>query len=118
VRIVMRMVLKHFRAQGNNTRRVAIAGATELGAKLVRHLMSEPSAGNDVVGFYDDRAPVRLPAKLFRDKPLVGTLDALINDARAGRVDVVHLSLPLRAERRIKKIIAALADTTATVYVA
>jgi putative colanic acid biosynthesis UDP-glucose lipid carrier transferase len=38
-------------------------------------------------------------------------------DARAGRVDIVYVALPLRAEARIRGLIESLADTTATVHV-
>ncbi|HOU94468.1 MAG TPA: undecaprenyl-phosphate glucose phosphotransferase, partial [Polyangiaceae bacterium] len=49
--------------------------------------------------------------------PVAGTLDQLVEDARAGAVDIVYITLPLRAEHRITSLITRLADTTATVYV-
>ncbi len=118
VRVAARLFLRRTRLQGNNLRRVAIAGATDLGAKLVRRIEANPQSGNRVVGFYDDRTPARLASKHLRRKPLIGGLQQLVDDARAGKIDAIHIALPLRAERRIKKIIAELADTTATVYVA
>ncbi len=118
VRASARLALRRSRAQGHNLRRVAIAGVTDLGAKLVQRIEANPGSGNRVVGYYDDRTPARLAAKHFRHRPLIGGLQQLVDDARAGKVDVVHIALPLRAERRIRKIIAELADTTATVYVA
>ncbi len=95
-----------------------IAGATSIGARLVERIEAMPQAGNVVVGFYDDRTPTRLAAKHLAGKRLRGGLQELVDAARRGRVDVVHIALPLRAERRIRQIITALADTTATVNVA
>jgi putative colanic acid biosynthesis UDP-glucose lipid carrier transferase len=40
-----------------------------------------------------------------------------VEDARAGAVDIVYITLPLRAEHRITSLITRLADTTATVYI-
>jgi putative colanic acid biosynthesis UDP-glucose lipid carrier transferase len=37
--------------------------------------------------------------------------------AQKGRVDLVYITLPLRAEERMQELIDALADTTASVYV-
>jgi len=118
VRFFVRIYLNRARVAGRNLRRVAIAGATELGARLVERIESMPQAGNLVVGFYDDRTPARLAAKHLAGKRLRGGLQELVDAARTGRVDVVHIALPLRAERRIRQIITALADTTATVNVA
>ena len=118
VRFTVRTYLRRARAAGRNLRRVAIAGATELGARLVERIESMPQAGNLVVGFYDDRTPARLASKHLAGKRLRGGLQELVDAARSGRVDVVHIALPLRAERRIRQIITALADTTATVNVA
>lgn len=118
VRFGARLYLRQQRAAGRNLRRVAIAGATELGARLVERIEAMPQAGNVVVGFYDDRTPARLAAKHLAGKRLRGGLQELVDAARRGRVDIVHIALPLRAERRIRQIITALADTTATVNVA
>src|SRR5690606_20820943 len=43
--------------------------------------------------------------------------DVCSSDLKAGRIDVVYIALPLRAERRIRDLIYRLADTTATVFV-
>jgi len=118
VRLAVRLYLRRMRAAGRNLRRVAIAGATDLGARLVKHIEATPQAGNLVVGFYDDRTPARLASKHLAGKRLRGGLQELVDAARSGRVDIVHIALPLRAERRIRQIITALADTTATVNVA
>jgi putative colanic acid biosynthesis UDP-glucose lipid carrier transferase len=47
----------------------------------------------------------------------VGTLDDLVADARQRRVEMIYVTLPMRAEGRIQGILDRLADTTASVYV-
>ena len=68
-------------------------------------------------GFYDDRQVERtVPLPEGYDE-LLGTISELVNDARENRIDVVFVALPMRAEERIRKILADLADSTASVYI-
>ena len=46
-----------------------------------------------------------------------GDFADLLRRAVAGQFDVIYITLPLRAERRVNQIIPALGDTTASVYV-
>src|SRR5690606_5726631 len=109
--------LRYFRSRGRNLRRVAIAGATASGVSLCRRIAAMKESGNRVVGMYDDRGLERLTDSDLGGKVLLGGLQKLVTDAKAGRIDVVYIALPLRAERRIQDLISRLADTTATVYV-
>jgi putative colanic acid biosysnthesis UDP-glucose lipid carrier transferase len=116
-RVQVRVALRYFRSRGRNSRRVAIAGATASGVSLCRRIASMKESGNRVVGMYDDRGLERLTEGELGGKVLLGGLQKLVADAKAGRIDVVYIALPLRAERRIQDLISRLADTTATVYV-
>ncbi len=109
-----RLALRALRARGYNTRRVAIAGATESGQRLAEALSRDPTQGLVVQGIYDDRSKRRT---VIAQAPVVGSLEQLVEDARAGKLDVVYVALPLRAELRITTLIARLADTTATVCI-
>ena len=40
-----------------------------------------------------------------------------MDDCRAGRIDVVYITFPMRAEERIRNVLGQLADTTASVYI-
>ncbi len=69
------------------------------------------------VGFFDDRPHKRtaeLPPEL---NTRLGDSQALLNQARSGEIQVVFVTLPMRAEERIRDIVGRLADTTASVYV-
>lgn len=115
LRVLLRRVLRELRARGLNTRTVAIAGSTENGERLARTIARDVTSGLKIHGVYDDRNRRRsIPETVA---PVAGTLDQLVEDARAGAVDIVYITLPLRAEHRITSLITRLADTTATVYI-
>jgi putative colanic acid biosysnthesis UDP-glucose lipid carrier transferase len=117
-RIVLRILLQEVRSRGHNTRAVAIAGASPLGEELARNIERSPWMGMRMTGFYDDRHASRLQPIDPAVGELKGDLDKLVIEAKTGRVDVVYIALPLRAEPRINAIIRRLQDTTASVYLA
>ncbi|OAD21690.1 capsular polysaccharide biosynthesis glycosyltransferase [Candidatus Thiomargarita nelsonii] len=69
--------------------------------------------GLEVVGFYDDKLK---PETQLDSVPVLGDLASLIEDGKNGRLDRIYIALPLCAEKRIKDILSALADTAVTVY--
>lgn len=115
-RVIQRSAIR----QGVGSRRVAIAGFNKLGHKVAAELETNATLGWNVTGFYDDR-------EITRDQPssnepissskLVGDLDTLIRKARAGEVDTVLVTLPMRAESRIRDVLKELSDSTVSVYV-
>jgi putative colanic acid biosynthesis UDP-glucose lipid carrier transferase len=112
------LVLREFRTRGYNTRGAAIVGMTELGEHLARQFRSVPSLGLRVEGFYDDRDEERChPIPEFLGTR-AGALDDLVEAARAGKVHLIYIALPLRAEPRINSLLTELSDTTASVYLA
>ncbi|MBB1606421.1 MULTISPECIES: undecaprenyl-phosphate glucose phosphotransferase [unclassified Pseudomonas] len=117
-RVLLRTTLNALRRRGFNTRVVAIAGAGPLGQRLATNIARAPWMGLDLLGFFDDkhRDPVRLPGSKVR-LPISGCLEDLVNQARAGQIDRVYITLPMRSEARIKWLAEQLSDTTASVYI-
>lgn len=115
-RAVVRVSLQEARRRGRNTRRVAIVGLTEMGERVALRIRAAPWLGMQLAGFYEDRAAERCHAIPERLGRRAGSLDDLVREARVGRVDLVYLALPLRAEPRVHDLIRRLADTTASVY--
>ncbi len=115
-RSALHFIVGLLRQQGINTRNVAIVGARELGAKLAHTFIGAPWLGFKAMGFYDDRAPTG--SRPLADKPInvVGTFDDLVQQARDGKIDIIYITLPMRAETRIQNLISKLADTTVSVY--
>jgi putative colanic acid biosysnthesis UDP-glucose lipid carrier transferase len=113
IRSAKKVVLGKVRAHGRNTRSAGIIGCTPIAQRL-RQELSDPSHGIRVVGIYDSRDVSRVRACLG-DEELAGNVEDAIEAARAGKLDLVYITLPLRAEHRIAEAAGALADTTATV---
>lgn len=116
-RITVHTLLGYLRSKGMNSRRVAIVGARELSVKLADTMLRAPNMGLTVLGFFDDRQPAGSRPLATQPQQVVGNLAQVVKLAKEGRVDVVYITLPLRAEHRIQQLIQELSDTTASVYV-
>ena len=117
VRVWIRWFNRYQASRGVGTRKFAIAGANELGIQLARNVMATPDLRLTFSGFYDDRPIDRLcelPEDLNRNE---GKIDTLVESAKAGDIQVIFVTLPMRAEERIRSIIGELTDTTASVYI-
>jgi putative colanic acid biosysnthesis UDP-glucose lipid carrier transferase len=91
-----------------------IAGANELGRKLALRLRDNPLLGIRFAGYFDDRAPTRLQGIAPREN--LGPLSALADFARASRLDVIYIALPMASQPRILRLLEELRDTTASIY--
>jgi len=116
-RIIYRWYFSWSQAKGVNTRSYAVVGINDLGIHLVRNINAAPDLGLRFQGYYDDRPKTRtvdLPDDISVN---LGSIETLIASAKAGDVQVIYISLPMRAEERIRRVIQKLADTTASVYI-
>lgn len=116
VRVIARLSLRAARVQGRNQRYVAIVGVTDIGIHLAKRIQTTPQLGMRLIGFFEDRTPDRLPEIPTEIGRVVGTFDEAVQCARRGEVECVYLALPMKAEQRVTELLAALADTTASVY--
>jgi putative colanic acid biosynthesis UDP-glucose lipid carrier transferase len=98
-------------------RRCAVAGLNELGSQLLTNTRNNPECGMEIVGFYDDRTKTRNELSQEVNDLFRGKLDQLVASAKQGRIDTVFVTLPMRAEARIRWLLDQLADTTASVYI-
>ena len=93
-RIATRRIQHLLHSLGYRTRKFAIVGVNELGFQLARNIEASPEMGLSLAGFFDDRPEHRnpdIPADLGRR---VGTIQDLIDQAKAGsdRPHLHHLS--------------------------
>jgi len=116
IRAATGLLQRTLRARGINTRRYAVVGANTLAFDLAQNIEQSPELGLRLVGFYDDRPPQRTPDFPGDPARRIGNIADLAAAAREGRVDIVYITLPMRAEQRIKGVLEELADTTASVY--
>ncbi len=117
-RVALRSLLRVLRAQSQSARRVAIAGANEHGERLAEIVTSTPSLGLRLIGFFDDRRAEEAQRKQDLPAPFAGDFNALVEQARAGQLDIIYITLPTKAEEQISRLIDRLSDTPAAVYIA
>ncbi len=102
-------ILEH----GDTRRRQVIVGANRIGCELAARLAEEPWHGS-VEGFFDDRRAERLPRRV---RPLLlGRFSDLPDYARQNQVHVIYVCMPISKQPRIRTLLDALGDTTASIY--
>ncbi len=116
-RAAIRLIQYQLRRNGQHTRGFAVVGINDLGFTLARNIEKSPQMGLRLAGFYDDRPSHRLPIMPDDLGHCVGNIDQLVEQARSGAVHLIYITLPLRAEQRVKNVLARLADSTASVYI-
>jgi putative colanic acid biosynthesis UDP-glucose lipid carrier transferase len=114
-RLIFRQLLRSMRAKGYNTRTAAIVGLNYSALKMRDQINAAPDLGIRFSGFFDDRASKRLREE-HPDEVLMGSISGLIDQAKAGGVDLIFIALPLKAQKRIAQILERCGDTTASVY--
>lgn len=117
VHMLLQMAIDLLFSAGWSRRRCAVAGLNHLGVQLFRNSLENPECGLDIVGFYDDRAQSRRKLDEEAMKLFNGKLEDLVQQARLGKLDTVFVTLPMRAEDRIRWLLDQMADTTASVYI-
>jgi len=114
VRILFRMVRERdFRLAGTGTgddrRRVAIAGAGEVGAHLAQELAKKPRMSREVVAFFDD--DTRKHGTRIHGTPVAGALDA--ERLNALNIDEVIIAMPSATARRVREAVSLLRESGA-----
>ena len=116
-----RAVLTKLRSNPSEPRRVAIVGANDLGMRMIKSIADMPWLGYRIVGFYDDRIESENDVRRLDldalNLSINADLEQLYQDSHDGKIDIVFVTLPMRAEFRIHSVINRLADTTVTPYV-
>ncbi len=112
-RSALRLALRSLRRSGANFRLAAIVGANATGRSLVEQVVGNPWMGIKLVGVFDDRQPD--PHRVMPQLAVAGTTADVVERASSGKLDIVFIALPLRAELRIRTLIDQLRDSTATI---
>ena len=112
---LVRILLRHFRRQGKNIRHAVIVGAGDLGLRMAKYLEEIPWAGIEVVGFFDDKLSTEEDLDKIH-KPLLGRIDDLDDFLKENDIDYVYVALPMRAERKIFRILRECRDLGAQIF--
>jgi len=111
-RALSRRVLPRVMAGSRDRRSRIIVGASRLGDELAERICGDPCLG-DVVGFFDDRHEPRVHSRRLQ---LLGGLDEVVPFVKRHHVSAVYIALPVTSDVRVRRLVAALRDTTASVY--
>jgi Undecaprenyl-phosphate glucose phosphotransferase len=109
--------MRRLKKRGVFNHRVAIFGAGSQGDRLAKYILGNEKLTIDLVGFFDDRLPERLPEREVL-LPLYGNLGDLIANIRRGLIDQVIVALPWSAEKRLQEVVAELAITPVRIRLA
>ncbi|WP_226666460.1 undecaprenyl-phosphate glucose phosphotransferase [Microbulbifer aggregans] len=117
-RYTLRRVLSYLRRNNHNTRSAAILGLTDAALSLAQDLENNPQLGIRLRGIYriPGHDPVPNSAHPGARQRITGELEQALEAARNGELDLIYIALPTSEAGHIGKLLAALADTTATVY--
>ena len=113
-RMCLRVLQQGLLSRGVGVRRVAIAGLNDLGRQTASNIDEDVGLGLQVVGFFDDRIEAR---ETSSQETLSGDLAELVELAKRGDVDTILITLPMRAEDRIRYLLDQLSDSTVSVYI-
>ncbi|MCP3889157.1 MAG: sugar transferase [Desulfobulbaceae bacterium] len=113
--LTARKILRFFRSKGKNVRRAVVVGAGDLGLNLVNEVETMPWAGIEVLGFFDDKVD-ELTISEIHGKPLLGNIAAINEYLKIHDIDYVYIALPMRAEKKIFKILRECRSLGARIY--
>jgi putative colanic acid biosysnthesis UDP-glucose lipid carrier transferase len=121
----LQQLLASLRARGHSVQIAAIGGANLQGHQLADYIQRNSALlGLRLIGLFDDREPnsfalIETEPRVHPNLagPLIGSFHELVEYAQAGKIDVVYITLPLKAQERIAQIIQNLADSTVSVYI-
>ncbi|NMM39113.1 MAG: undecaprenyl-phosphate glucose phosphotransferase [Glaciimonas sp.] len=101
-------------SRSGQVRSVVMVGANEVSLKLADRIAEYPHLFMDVRGFFDDRAKIRLSTE--PDKPMLGHMEDIAGYVREHNINVIFISQPMSAQPRVRLLLDALQDTTASIY--
>jgi Undecaprenyl-phosphate glucose phosphotransferase len=100
MRAALSLAIRHWMKTGRLERRVVIVGGGERGRRLIEALTASSASDIKICGVFDDRGDTRVPEDIA-GYPKLGTVDELVRFARSNRIDLLIMSLPMTAERRV-----------------
>lgn len=115
IHLAARKLLRSFRSRGKNVRRAVIVGAGDLGVNLVKELESMPWAGIEILGFFDDKVDEENFDTVL-GKPMLGNIGAINDYLEVQDIDYVYIALPMRAEKKIFRILRECRSLGARIY--
>ncbi|GAA4890828.1 undecaprenyl-phosphate glucose phosphotransferase [Ferrimonas pelagia] len=110
-----RRYLQRQHRDGQSLKSALVIGATPMAERLVQALADGQGTGVEILGFCDDRETSRLPHH-WQGK-VIGDIEYAIARAEQGGIDKLYVALPMRAEARIREILARCANSVSEIHV-
>ena len=106
-RVLLRAMVQHLTAKGRLKRRAVIVGGGSDAAALIEQIQAGADKDVDLLGLFDDRDGERSPEVVSGYQKL-GRVSELVEFARRTPVDLVIVSMPLSAEKRVLDMLTQL----------
>ncbi|MBU4037721.1 MAG: sugar transferase, partial [Proteobacteria bacterium] len=106
-RLALKHVLYYLRDKGYNQRSAIIAGTTESGIKLAKHLEDNRWMGINFIGIFDDKFPDEIFKISFPEiaNQYLGKIDDCVQYLLSNNIDILFIALPMRAENKINMLL-------------
>ena len=102
------------KGKDSEVRSVVIIGANDVGLKFAHICERQKNLFMEVEGFFDDRLGLRHPSNLRH--PVLGKMADIAAYVQSQNTKLIFISQPISAQPRIRGLLDALQDTTASVY--
>jgi Undecaprenyl-phosphate glucose phosphotransferase len=99
-RVILMQLVRRWTARGALRRRTVIVGGGKDAEALIATIAKGAADDLELIGLFDDRNDDRSPASVA-SVPKLGRVAELVEFARRTRVDLVIVSMPLSAEKRV-----------------
>ena len=106
-RLALSRLAKKWIKEGRLSRRAVIVGGGRQAEELIKALEASSDTDIRIVGIFDDRGDDRVSA-LVAGYPKLGNIDQLVEFARNSRLDLLIVSLPITAEKRLLELLKKL----------
>jgi Undecaprenyl-phosphate glucose phosphotransferase len=106
-RFMLARSVRRWARNGRMERRAVIVGGGGNAEALIRSIEKQPYNDIRICGIFDDRDNRRSPP-IVAGYPKLGTINELITFARIARIDMLIVSLPITAEKRVLSMLKKL----------
>ncbi|MBZ0216587.1 MAG: undecaprenyl-phosphate glucose phosphotransferase [Fimbriimonadaceae bacterium] len=106
-RVIMSMMVRKWTREGRLERRAVIVGGGPNGENLIKALEASTNTDIRICGVFDDRSDERSP-RVIAGYPKLGTISELVEFARRTRIDLLIVSIPVKAENRVIQLLKKL----------
>ena len=106
-RNLVAFALRRWARDGTMERRAVIVGGGPAAEQLIRALEQQPDNDIRICGIFDDRGNRRSPP-IVAGYPKLGTISELVEFTRLVRIDMLIISLPITAEKRVMEMLKKL----------